>query len=185
VRDVSDAELVRRVSDGDDRALSELYDRYSRAVYATGVRLLADTSLAEDLVQEAFTNVWRGAGTFDSERGSFTTWLYRITRNRAIDLDRKRRVRPSVTGMDLADNVPDSPEAEVIANTWDLSQALSRIPGRHREILTLAYFEDLPQKEISRRTGLPLGTVKSRTTSALKALGRALRNPCSSEVQGD
>jgi len=185
VRDLSDGELVRRVSDGDDRALSELYDRYSRAVYATGVRLLADTSLAEDLVQEAFTNVWRGAETFDSERGSFATWLYRITRNRAIDLDRKRRVRPSVTGLELPDNVPGGLEPEMSLDRWDVSQALSRIPNRHREILTLAYFEDLPQKEISRRTGLPLGTVKSRTTSALKRLGRALRNPCSSEVQGD
>src|SRR5919107_266432 len=101
VRNLSDEELVHRVSDGDDRALSELYDRYSRAVYATGVRLLADTSLAEDLVQEAFTNIWRGAGTFDAERGSFATWLYRITRNRVIDLDRKRRGRTSVTGVDF------------------------------------------------------------------------------------
>ena len=185
MRDLSDGKLVRRVSDGDDRALSELYDRYSRAVYATGVRLLADTSLAEDLVQEAFTNLWRGAGTFDSERGSFATWLYRITRNRAIDLDRKRRVRPSVTGMELPDNVPGSLGPEASVNGWDVSQALSRIPERHREILTLAYFEDLSQTEISRRTGLPLGTVKSRTTSALKALGRVLRNPCSSEVRGD
>ena len=171
MRDLSDGELIHRVSDGDDRALSELYDRYSRAVYATGVRLLADTSLAEDLVQEAFTNVWRGAGTFDSERGSFATWLHRITRNRAIALDRKRRVRPS-TGIELSDNVPGSPEPEVSVNSWDVSQALSRIPNRHREILTLAYFEDLSQTEISRRTGLPLGTVKSRTTSALKALGQ-------------
>jgi RNA polymerase sigma-70 factor (ECF subfamily) len=185
VKDLSDGELVRRVSDGDDRALSELYDRYSRAVYATGVRLLGDVSLAEDLVQEAFTNVWRGAETFDSERGSFATWLYRITRNRAIDLDRKRRVRPSVTGIDLLDNLPGSPGPEVSVNSWDVSQALYRLPNRHREILTLAYFEDLSQTEISRRTGLPLGTVKSRTTAALKALGKALSNPCSSEVQGD
>ncbi|MBD0327850.1 MAG: sigma-70 family RNA polymerase sigma factor [Pyrinomonadaceae bacterium] len=185
MRNLSDEELVHRVSDGDDRALSEIYDRYSRAVYATGVRLLADASLAEDLVQEAFTNVWRGAGTFDSERGSFATWLYRITRNRAIDLDRKRRVRPSVTGVALPDNVPGGLEPEVSVNSWDVSQALSRIPDRHREILSLAYFEDLSQKEISWRTDLPLGTVKSRTTAALKALGKALRNPCSSEVQGD
>ncbi len=185
MRDLSDGELVRRVSDGDDRALSELYDRYSRAVYATGVRLLADASLAEDLVQEAFTNVWRGAETFDSERGSFATWLYRITRNRAIDLDRKRRARPSVAGLELPDNVPGGLEPEMSLDRWDVSQALSCLPNRHREILILAYFEDLPQKEISRRTGLPLGTVKSRTTSALKTLGRALRNPCSSEAQRD
>ena len=91
LRDVGDEQLVYRVAGGDDRALSELYDRYSRPVYATGVRLLRDVSLAEELVQDAFTNVWRRAGTFDPERASFATWLYRITRNRVVDLARKFR----------------------------------------------------------------------------------------------
>ena len=100
LRDVGDEELVYRVAGGDDRALSELYDRYSRPVYATGVRLLRDVSLAEELVQDAFTNVWRRAGTFDPERASFATWLYRITHNRVVDLARKRKVRPISAGED-------------------------------------------------------------------------------------
>src|ERR671918_2413284 len=94
VRTVEDEELIRRVAEGDDRALSELYDRYSRPVYATGIRLLGDASLAEELVQDAFTSVWRAAGSFDSSRASFTTWLYTITRNRAVDLNQGRRARP-------------------------------------------------------------------------------------------
>ncbi len=185
VRDASDEELVHRVVGRDERALSELYDRYSRSVYAMGAKLLGDASLAEELVQEAFTNFWRGARSFNPEQGSFATWFYRIVRNRAVDLHRKRRARPSSAGMDLLQNVPSKPELEASINGWDVAQALSRIPSRHREILALAYFEDLPQKEISRRTGLPLGTVKSRTTAALKALGRALRNAHPSEVRGD
>ena len=67
---VEDEELIRRVAEGDDRALSELYDRYSRPVYATGIRVLGDTSLAEDLVQDAFMSVWRAAGSFDPGRAS-------------------------------------------------------------------------------------------------------------------
>src|ERR671938_1935224 len=100
VRAVEDEELIRRVAEGDDRALSELYDRYSRPVYATGIRLLGDAHLAEELVQDAFTSVWRKAESFESERASFSTWLYRIARNRAVDLDRRRRVRPVSVGED-------------------------------------------------------------------------------------
>jgi RNA polymerase sigma-70 factor, ECF subfamily len=66
---------------------------------------------------------------------------------------------------------------------WDVARALSRIPEEHREVLTLAYFEGLSQREISRRTGVPLGTIKSRTTAALKRLHRSLLNPAAEEVQ--
>ena len=79
-RDVGDEELVYRVAGGDERALSELYDRYSRLVYATGIRLLRDVSLAEELVQDAFTNVWRRAETFDPERVYATESMIPATR---------------------------------------------------------------------------------------------------------
>jgi RNA polymerase sigma-70 factor (ECF subfamily) len=174
MKDMGDEALVRRVAQGDERALSELYDRYSRPVYATGVRLLGDASLAEELVQEAFTNVWRGAGSFEPERARFTTWLYRIARNRAVDLDRKRRVRPVSAGEDPLRVVPGGPEPEAGVDGWDLARALTRISDEHREVLTLAYFEGLTQREISRRTGVPLGTIKSRTTAAIKNLHRIM-----------
>jgi RNA polymerase sigma-70 factor (ECF subfamily) len=177
MRNVGDEELVYRVARGDERALSELYDRYSRPVYATGVRLLRDVTLAEELVQDAFTNVWRRAGSFDLERASFATWLHHITRNRVVDLARKRKVRPISVGEDPLRTVPSGPEPEASVDSWDVARALSRIPGEHREVLTLAYFEGLTQNEISQQTGVPLGTVKSRTTAALKRLHQAMVNP--------
>jgi len=180
---MEDEALVRRVAHGDEWALSELYDRYSRAVYATGMRLLRDASLAEELVQDAFTNVWRGADTFESDRARFSTWLYRIARNRAVDLDRKRRVRPVSAGEDPLRTVPGAPEPEAGVDGWDLARALSRIPEEHREVLTLAYFEGLTQREISGRTGVPLGTIKSRTTAALKRLHQIMTNPLAEETQ--
>src|ERR671911_2180475 len=94
MKDTGDEALVSRVAGGDERAFLELYDRYSRPVYATGFRLLGDAQLAEELVQDAFTSVWRSAASFDPARASFATWLYRVARNRATDLDRRRRVRP-------------------------------------------------------------------------------------------
>jgi RNA polymerase sigma-70 factor (ECF subfamily) len=174
---VGDEELVYRVAGGDERALSELYDRYSRPVYATGIRLLRDVSLAEELVQDAFTNVWRRAETFDSERASFATWLYRITHNRVVDLTRKRKVRPVSVGEDPLQTFPGGPEPEASVDSWDVARALSRIPGEHREVLILAYFQGLTHSEISQQTGVPLGTIKSRMTAALKKLHQAMINP--------
>ena len=185
MKNVADEDLVRRVAGGDQQALSELYDRYARPVYATGVRLLGDAHLAEELVQDAFTNVWRRAGSFESERARFSTWLYSIARNRAVDLDRKRRVRPLSAGEDPLRVVSGGPEPEAGVDGWDLARGLSRIPEEHREVLTLAYFEGLTQREISSRTGVPLGTIKSRTTAALKRLHQAMTGPPAEEARGD
>ena len=88
----ADEVLMRRVAEsGDERAISELYDRYAGLIYGAGMRYLRDRALAEDLVQDVFTAVWRGAGTFDPSRASFATWLYRITRNRATVQIRRHR----------------------------------------------------------------------------------------------
>ena len=183
VKGIEDEELVYRVAQGDHRALSELYDRYSRPVFATGIRSLGDAQLAEELVQDAFTNVWQGASSFNPKRASFATWLHRITRNRAVDLARRRRVRPQSAGEDRLRALSGGPEPEASVDGWDVARALSRIPEEHREVLTLAYFEGLSQREISQRTGVPLGTIKSRTTAALKRLHRSLVNPAAEEAQ--
>jgi len=174
---------MQLVARGDYRALSELYDRYSRPVYATGIRSLGDVHLAEELVQDAFTNIWQHAASFNPSRASFATWLYRVTRNRAVDLARRRRVRPQAAGEDKLLALSGGPEPEASVDGWDVARAMSRIPEKHREVLTLAYFEDLPQREISQRTGIPLGTIKSRTTAALKSLRRALVDPAAEEAR--
>jgi RNA polymerase sigma-70 factor, ECF subfamily len=179
---MGDEELVYRVAQGDERALSELYDRYSRPVYATGIRSLGDTHLAEELVQDAFTSVWQGSASVDPSRASFATWLYRVTRNRVIDLARRRRVRAVSVGDEPLREISGGPEPEAGVDGWDVARALSRIPEEHREVLTLAYFEGLSQREISRRTGVPLGTIKSRTTAALKRLHRSLVDPAAEET---
>jgi RNA polymerase sigma-70 factor (ECF subfamily) len=185
VRDAEDEDLVGLVADGDERALSELYDRYSRPVYATGLRLLGDAQLAEELVQDAFTSVWRSAASFDRARAGFATWLYRIARTRATDLDRRRRVRPRPAGEHGLYAIAGGPRPDEAVDEWDVAAALSSIPGQYREVLELAYFEDLSQREISRRTGVPLGTIKSRTTAALKRLRQAIANPSPKEARGE
>ena len=173
VRD-EDGVLIRRVAvNSDDGALSMLYDRYAGMVYAMGLRLLGDRSLAEDLVQDVFTSVWNKAGSFDPSKASLMTWIHRIARNRSTDLDRRRRARPASAGSDpLVFLVGE--DTRRLAERLDVAEALSRLSPDHQEVLALAYVEGLTQREIAREIGVPLGTVKSRTTSALKAMRRTM-----------
>jgi RNA polymerase sigma-70 factor (ECF subfamily) len=167
---VEDEVLVRRVASGDERALSGLYDRYSGLIYGTGMRYLGDRGTAEELVQDVFTSVWKNAAGFDPGRASFATWLYRITRNRATDLIRRRNARVrTVTNEPLLEPGEIDPSG-AISSRFDVAAALARLSPVHREVLVLAYFRGLSQREISERTNTPLGTVKSRTTAALRAL---------------
>jgi RNA polymerase sigma-70 factor (ECF subfamily) len=178
---VADEVLVRQVAaSGDERAFSELYGRYAGLVYGAGVRYLGDRTLAEDLVQDVFTSVWRGAGSFDPSRASFASWIFRITRNRATDVIRRHRARVRTVGDVVYPEPGELDPTGELARSFDVASALSRLSPTHREVLVLAYFEGLSQSEISRRTGTPLGTVKSRTTAAL----RALRENVLSEGEG-
>jgi RNA polymerase sigma-70 factor (ECF subfamily) len=162
-------------------ALSKLHDRYNRTVFGVGLRILGDRSLAEELVQEVFLKVWRSSGTFDSARGSFSTWLYRVTRSVALDLYRKRarRIRQVSDGqLHIAAERDSSAGPQEIADeswlSWRVSRALEMLDAPHREVIELAHFESLTQREISERTGVPLGTVKTRTASAYKSLRKDL-----------
>jgi RNA polymerase sigma-70 factor (ECF subfamily) len=94
-------------------------------------------------------------------------------------------VRPLSVGEDPLQVLAAGPEPEAGVDGWDLARGLSRIPEEHREVLTLAYFEGLTQREISRRTGVPLGTIKSRTTAALKRLHQAMTSPLAEEARGE
>jgi RNA polymerase sigma-70 factor (ECF subfamily) len=162
-------------------ALSKLYDRYSRTVFGVGLKILGDRSMAEELVQEVFLKVWRSSATFDPSRGSFSTWLYRVTRSVAVDLYRKRanRVRSVHDGALHIATTRDSSAGpqEVVDDSWlswRVSRALEVLDAPHREVIDLAYFGGLSQREISERTGVPLGTVKTRTASAYKSLRQEL-----------
>ena len=176
--ELSDEQLMARLDGPEiEASISALYDRYSRTVFGVGLNILGDRSSTEELVQEVFLKVWRSSGTFDPSWGSFSTWLYRVTRSVALDLYRKRahRVRPVPDGdLHIATTRDSSAGPEEILDeswlSWRVSRALEMLDAPHREVIELVYFGGLSQREISSRTGIPLGTVKSRTTRAFKRL---------------
>jgi RNA polymerase sigma-70 factor (ECF subfamily) len=172
LKGATDEFLISRVAGSDDgQALSELYDRYGGLIYGAGIRYLGDRTLAEDLVQDVFLAVWRNAASFDPSRAGFAPWVYRITRNRITDLTRRRRARVRTVAPPTEGTFSDPGEGDMeeILRAFDVVGVLSELSPAHREVLALAYLEGLSQQEISDRTGTPLGTVKSRTTAALRA----------------
>src|SRR6476659_10822657 len=106
-----DAALIARIRSGDQSAMADLYDRYSGVVYGVALRVLANTTAAEDVVQEVFLQLWRNPQAFDADRGRLAPWLAVISRNRAIDLLRKRPPEDDIDGMPISTGVDMEDEA--------------------------------------------------------------------------
>ncbi len=171
---------MERVQSRDDSALGVVYDRYAGIAFALAYRTLGDRGQAEDVVQEAFLSLWRRAGTFDGERGNLKSWLMTIVRNAAIDR-RRGRFRHEATEQNIDDHTyrleSDDLWRDVERNLTSeaVRGALEDLPDPQREVIQLAYFNGLSQSEIAERTGLPLGTIKSRARLGLRKLHEVLQ----------
>jgi RNA polymerase sigma-70 factor (ECF subfamily) len=172
----SEAELMRQVAVGEIGGLETLYDRYHSMAYALALRITTETGLAEDVVQDSFLGVWRYASRYAEDRGSVRGWLLAIVRHRAIDA--VRRQRASIAIGDETDEA--TPAALTLPDIWpevagrlDAEQirlAMTSLPPAQRDVIELAYFDGLTQREIAERTHAPLGTVKSRIRLGLATL---------------
>ncbi|MPZ87453.1 MAG: sigma-70 family RNA polymerase sigma factor [Nitriliruptorales bacterium] len=160
--------LVVRAAAGDEHAVNELYDLYAGTLYGFGLRRLGDAELAEELVQRVMTRLWQLADRYDESRASVRTWVFTIARTTLIDLRRRNDLVPPVA--EPAEHPEEDDEFDKLVRAEAVRAALERLSPQHREVLDLAYFRALTQQEIARALGLPLGTVKSRTYYALKAL---------------
>lgn len=171
----SDDLLLHRVRQRDPSAMTKLFDAYGGMVYSVALRVLRDSARAEDLLQDVFFQLWRKPESFVSSRGSLGAWLLVVTRNRAIDILRRKRPTESVDDYPLASTVNLATEVEREAMLRKVRAILTDLPAEQRNILELAYFEGLSHTEIAERTGQPLGTVKTRMRSGLMSLRKALQ----------
>lgn len=158
---------------GDERAMTELYDRYSPLVYSVALRVLGDTGNAEDVLQEVFMQLWRNPDVFDSSRGNLGAWLAVIARNRAIDALRRRKPDTNLEDVIVSVNHDVSAAADRSRAMQKVREILGGMPGPQREALELAYFEGLSHTEIASKTGEPLGTIKTRIRAGLLSLRKA------------
>ena len=171
--------LIARCANGDEGALAELYDLFGRAAYALALRVVRDRSQAEDVVQEAFLDLWRGAARFDPERSRPASYLLTFVHRRAVDLIRREQARPQ-RGAGVEDIAERAGRDDIAGSLVGREQgaavraSLADLPGPQRQVLELAYFSGLSQSEIAEQLGEPLGTVKSRTHVALARLRELL-----------
>lgn len=177
--ELTDGELVERVGEGDRDAFEELYRRYARPVLGLALRRLGDRGRAEDAVQDAFTAIWRSAGSYDAERGQGGAWLYTVARNAIVDGARRRPEPPMEAPEEASSDRGPDERAEASWLAWRVHSALERLPEHERPVIELAYWGGLSQSEISKRLDVPLGTIKTRTRSALGRLADLLEEEIS------
>ena len=170
-----DAALLLLVQRGDSTAMATLYDRYSRVVYSVALRVLRDPSAAEDVLQEIFMQIWRNPDGFIATRGSLGGWLAVVSRNRSIDVLRRKRPSEQVDDMNLASSYNLADEAERNSMMEKARGVIHLLPTEQRKTLEMAFFDGLTHSEIAEMTGDPLGTVKTRIRSALGTLRKAFK----------
>jgi RNA polymerase sigma-70 factor, ECF subfamily len=171
---LTDAELIELVAAGDRDAFDELYRRYSRAVLGLAMRRLGDRGRAEDAAQDAFAAIWRSASSFDRTRGNGAPWLYTVARNAIVD-GLRRTPEPAADPPD--EPAPDPGPADRVETgwvAWRVHRALEVLPEHERPVIELAYWGGMSQSEIAGYLDVPLGTVKTRTRSALARLADEL-----------
>ena len=168
-----EAELVQRLIERDESALSELYEQFSRLVYSIAMRTVQNPSLAEEVTQDTFLKIWHQPERWDPERGKFTSWLLAITRYTAIDHLRKDQRRPLQNAVEL-DDVRLGQAALVDDLSWQdgrmLHTMMERLPEEQEQAIELAFFQGMSHTEMAEYLNLPLGTVKTRVRLALRKL---------------
>lgn len=172
------AAWLEAVAKNQDRdAFAELFNHFGPRVKAYLMRLGSDDTMAEEVAQDVMVTVWRKAALFDSTKSSAATWLFRVARNRRIDmLRRKRTINVDTETMVIEDeNLPDPNETlDEDKRQARIRKALAQLPEQQLQLVELAFFTELSHSQIAEETGLPLGTVKSRIRLAFGRLRRVL-----------
>jgi RNA polymerase sigma-70 factor (ECF subfamily) len=174
---LDDRALSDLLARGDRQALGLLYERYAGLVFGVALRVLKDRADAEELVQETFLEAWRRATQYEPARATPAGWLITIARSRAIDRARSRAT--SERTAELPEAVPPAETPDVVVELGRqkavIARAVATLPLEQRRVLELAWNEGLSQSDIAARTGMPLGTVKTRTRAALLEVGRVVK----------
>jgi RNA polymerase sigma-70 factor (ECF subfamily) len=175
-----DVVCLLRIQTGDNRALGELYDRYTPLLYPFVKRILKSGADAEDTLQDVWLQVWRRSATYDPRRGTVAAWLLTVARSRALDRYRsassRRLAEQRSKELGEAPGPTADPAGEAVLGETGLRvrDALAQLHPKQRQALEIAYFEGLSQSEVAARLDTPLGTVKSWTRQGLQKLREIL-----------
>ena len=178
VPETCDRYLIECLLDGDEDAFRGLFHRYAPSAKALAQRVVRQSHLAEEIVQEAFMAVWRNPGAYDGQRGSVRSWLMGMVHHRAVDLVRREEAhrRRAEAAIPQALEEEEDHADEVVqqlakpAEHRIVQAALAELPAEQRRVLEMMYFDGLSQSQIAEQAGIPLGTVKSRTLLGMRRM---------------
>lgn len=173
--DITDVALLKAIAQADQTALSQLYDRYARVLYSLVFKMLGSVEEAEEVVVDVFSQVWRNISSYCEDRGRVDTWLFTMARSRAIDRLRKRQRQSKVIDASVqtvSNPALDIPQEQLLIQERRerVAIALAELPLEQRNVIELAYFGGFSKSEIASKTGVSLGTVKTRTRLGLNKL---------------
>lgn len=172
--------LIESFKDKNETAFSYIYDHYSSALFGVIIRMVEDTEKANDILQESFIKIWNNADKFDPEVARLYTWMHRICRNTTLNYMNKKSERLKVVSLHSQQEVFTKTIQNFNPDVLDLKVKVEGLEEKHQEILEYLYFKGFTQQEASDSLKIPLGTVKSRTRTALNKL----REIYSSESSG-
>jgi len=180
----SDVDLMLGIQSGDEDALSQLYDRYNGIVKALILRIIHNDTEADDLLQEVFMEIWNQAKNFSAEKGKPLGWMVTLTRRRAIDALRKKQAyaraeerfqaEPEQQPLAWVQNVTEN-EIQAGDTRVLMAKVISSLPEAQQQVIELAFFQGMSQREIASHTNIPLGTVKTRLELGLKKIYDGLK----------
>lgn len=188
LHDLPDEDLMLLMRSGEARAFEVMFDRHATVAYSLARRICRQERMAEDVVQEAFLSVWRGAGRFDPSRGSVRTWVLSVVHHRAIDAVRRARVND---GRIVCDEfavqqiaAPELTEVEVVrrSEAHQIRHALDQLPVDQRRVIELSYFDGLTHHQIAQLLDVPPGTVKGRIRLGMQKLRALMESDESARV---
>ena len=166
------ADLVELIKQRDREGFNLLYRQYAHIIFGMSLRIVRDTGVAEDLVQETFVKVWRNIEQYNPDKAAFSTWLLNIARYSTIDYLRSKQHKQRQKNQNGLDSEYTStvPSAGFNPEISGIKTLVSKLEPKYRDIIDLIYFQGYTQDEVSQILGMPLGTVKTRTRFALQLL---------------
>ncbi|TLS35964.1 RNA polymerase sigma factor [Pseudalkalibacillus caeni] len=185
MKEMNDERLYEKIQQRDKKALEALYDKYEKLLYSFSYKMTKNNELAEEVVQEVFIKLWKGNGSYSSDKGKFSSWLLTVTRNTALDVLRKKK-RNTAFELEDRDMLKSNEETVEEQVTWKedaltVRKAVSKLKKEQQKIIELFYFKGLTQRTIAEKCGIPLGTVKGRIRLALKHLKESIEEERGSE----
>ncbi len=162
----NDNALIQQLKNKDERALSVLYDKYSGAIYGVIIKMIRDEGKAQNILQDTFMTVWDKAESYDVDKGRFYTWVYRIAKNKTLNVLRK--TDPLIQTDDFSVHINKEDAISIDAEYLELNGAVKKLEDHHKEAIELVYFKGLTHREAHKEMDVPLGTFKSYVRQALK-----------------